>query len=88
MEVFIKKYRIVSSEQEYKVLKPKGSQWTPIGHYPTLEMAISDLSDYRVRTELKDFVVDFNDATNLEAQKTALISKINAIKSEILEGLK
>lgn len=88
MEVFIDKYRIVSSEQEYKILRPKGSQWAPIGHYPTLEAAISDLFDYRVRTELNDFVVDFNDSTNLEAQKTALISKINAIKNEILEGLK
>ena len=88
MVLIINQYRIVSSEQEYKVLKPKGSQWTPIGHYTTLEVAISDLFEYRIRTELKDFVVDFNDATNLEAQKTALISKINAIKSEILEGLK
>lgn len=88
MEVFINKYRIVSSENEYKTLRPKGRQWTPIGYYPTLEMAITDLFGYRIRTELKDFIVDFNDATKLEVQKTALINKIEAIKKEILGGLK
>lgn len=88
MNVFINKYRIISSENEYKTLRPKGSQWAPIGHYPTLEMAITDLFNYRVRTELKDFIVDFNDATKLEVQKTAFINKIEAIKKEILGGLK
>ena len=88
MEIFINRYRIVSSENEYKTLRPKGGQWAPIGHYPTLEMAITDLFDYCVKTELKDFVIDFNDAMNLEAQQTAFFSKIAEIKNEILEALK
>lgn len=88
MLIAIGKYRIVSSDTGYKILKPKGKQWIAVYHYGTLEQAITDLFDYRVRTELKDFIVDFDDATKLEVQKTAFFTKIAEIKNEILEGLK
>ena len=88
MVLVINKYRIVSSDKEYTIKKPKGKQWARIGGHSTLEEAINDLFDYRVQKELKDFVINFNDAMNLEAQKTAFFSKIAEIKNEILEGLK
>lgn len=88
MEIVINKYRIVSSDKEYTIKKPKGKQWARISGHSTLEEAINDLFNYRVKTELKDFVINFNDAVNLEAQKAAFFTKIAKIKNEILEALK
>ena len=88
MLLLINKFKIQSNEFGFKISKPKGNQWTTIGYYPDLESAVKDLFEYRVRTELKDFVVDFNDVNNLELQKTELFEKIESIKDEILGGLK
>ena len=88
MQLLISNYKVQSNQNDWSVAKQKGKQWEVIGYFDTLERAIGNLFDYRVKTETKNFVVDFNDATNIATQKTNLIQKIKLIKEEILEGLK
>ena len=88
MLIKTKQFRIQSYEFGFKTLKQKGKQWIPIRYYSDLESAIKDLFEYRINTELKDFIIDFNDVKNLELQKTRFFEKIESIKKEILGGLK
>ena len=78
MLIKTKQFRIQSYEFGFKTLKQKGKQWIPIRY----------LFEYRINTELKDFIIDFNDVKNLELQKTRFFEKIESIKKEILGGLK
>ena len=88
MELLIDKYKICSYQFGYALAKKKGkSQWSKIGYYDSIENAINDLFDYRVRTETSDFVIDFNNKAQLESQKLELLEKIMNIKEEIMKGL-
>ena len=88
MEILIDKYKIYSYQFGYALAKKKGkTQWNKIGYYDSIEKAINDLFDYRVRTETSDFVVDFNNQAQLESQKSELLGKIMKIKEEIMKGL-
>lgn len=87
MQLLIADYKITSFAAGYKLSKRKGAQWKIISYNSTLEDALKVLFDLRVRTDTKDFVLDFNEASKLDAQKSALISRVEAIRSELLEGL-
>lgn len=88
MRIIIGKYTIQSNPSDWMVKKQKGKQWESVGYYSSLEQAVKNLFTYKVNTETKEFVVDFNDATNIAAQKISLIQKIESLKEEILEALK
>ena len=88
MLILIKNYRITSSRFGYTLARKKGSQWSAIGYYGSLDKAINDLLNYRVNTETSDFVIDFNNQTEIESQKEDFLKKINDIKNEVLGGLR
>lgn len=89
MQILIGKYTITSNEHQYILKKQKGKkQKETISYHNSLADAINSLFEYQVRTELKDFIIDFNNTTTLEADKLALLRQIKAIKNEILKGLK
>ncbi len=88
MQLFIKKYKIVSNEHQYILKKQKGKyQYETISYHDSIADAINSLFEYRVRVELKDFVIDFNSAMTLCADKTSFLQQIQTIKNELLEGL-
>ena len=88
MVVYIGKYKIQSDSNCWSVSRKKGKQWNALGYYNCFNKAVESLFDYKVRTETAEFVVNFNDATILESQKTVLMQRVESIKDEILEALK
>lgn len=88
MKLLFHNYRIVSYIGGYKVSKRRGEQWSILSYHDTLSSAIQELFDLKVKTDTKDFVVDFANATKFDSQKNALVKCIEGFKEEVLEGLK
>ena len=80
------KYRITSYTYGYKISKQKGKLWSILSYHDTLEDAFNTLLEHRVRVDTIDFVVDFLDANNFQAQKDSLLAEIKKMKSEMEEA--
>ncbi len=84
MTLLIANYKISSFVGGYKLSRQKGKQWKIMAYSSSLEEALTALFELRVRVDTKQFVVDFNNAKDFDAQQQALIAKIEASKQEIL----
>ncbi len=88
MTLLFGSYKITSFIRGYKTSKAKGKQWQVLSYHGKLEDALKELFELRVRVDTKEYVVDFDDATNYKAQRADLIKKIEVIRDEMLGELK
>lgn len=88
MTLFIANYKISSFVGGYKLSRQRGKQWKIMAYSNSLEEALKALFELRVRVDTKQFIVDFNNAKDFDAQQQALIAKIEASKQEILKEAK
>ena len=87
MIIYFKKYKIFSDKDGYTIAKRRGNTWRNTWYFNTLPQAINGLFDHIVMTETDDCILDLNDVMNFPSQKTALIKKIEEIKSGLMKGL-
>lgn len=87
MQLLLSNYKIASYSGGYKVSKRKGKQWAVVSYHDSLDEAVKELFDLRVKVDTKDFIVDYNDSKNFKSQKDALVNRIKEIKNETLMGV-
>ncbi len=88
MTLLIANYKITSFVGGYKLSRQKGKQWKIVAYSNSLEEALTALFEFRVRVDTKQFVVDFNNAKDFEAQQQKLVASILAAKQEIIKVAK
>ncbi len=87
MIIQFRNYRVLSDENGYAVARKWGNEWRKVWYFNTLDQAIDGLFEHLIKTETKDFILNLDDETKFQSQKTAFITKIREIKEELIRGL-
>ncbi|MBA2279085.1 hypothetical protein H0V99_01415 [Candidatus Saccharibacteria bacterium] len=56
-----------------------------MAYYQTLEEALNNLFELRVRVDTRQFILNFNAVKGFEAQEMKLLKHITELKNEIVE---
>lgn len=73
----------------YAVKKRVGEKgrWLAVAYHVDLQSAVRLMLDERIRTETTDCIIDVSSAASAALGKAKLLSRIEAIRAEIMEVL-
>lgn len=82
-------WRIQSYDRGYQIQrKLKGGRWLTESYHPELAQAVESLFKYRIRTETGNVIVRLDDPASARSSTAKLIQTIEALATELQEGLK